>query len=364
LIYLVPKSYAVRVEKDGFEPSAEQVAEVRKGEQVQLKFELKPLPQVATLRVQGGVPGAEVALDGRLLGTVRPDGGFSASNVQPGVHTIRLSKQYYRTKQLEREFASAGVVEVDGSIESSVGTLRIQVLPETASARLRLRREGETAEQAISDRTQYLEPGTYTVTAAAEGFQEYGATVRLQLNEVRTMSLVLQPNVEAEEIRPALLLEDWEKAGGWRRESKVLVRAGGGFVLAPDAAGHGVYTFTARALRGGAIQWVADFTDAKNYVLCEINKNQFERVQVVNGDKKDRFRVRHGVNGSAFVSVKAEVMPNAIVHKVLRGTEWVVIDTLPLHATERGRFGFYLPGRDELGLSFFDFFPGILVGEN
>jgi tetratricopeptide (TPR) repeat protein len=361
LIYLVPKSYTVRVEKDGFEPPAEQVAEVRKGEQVQLKFELKPLPQVATLRVRGGVPGAEVALDGRLLGTVRSDGSFSASNVQPGTHAIRLAKQYYRTKQLEREFASAGVVEVDGSLERSVGTLRIQVLPETATARLRLRREGETAEQAISDRTLYLEPGTYTVTAAAEGFQEYAATVRLQLNEVRTISLVLQPNAEVEEVRPALLLEDWEKAGGWRRESKVLVRAGGGFVLAPDAAGHGVYTFTARALRG-AIQWVADYTDANNYVLCEINKNQFERVHVVNGDKKERFRVRHGVNGSAFVSVKAEVMPNAIVHKVLRGTEWVVVDTFPLNAAGRGKFGFYLPGRDELGLSFFDFFPGILVG--
>jgi hypothetical protein len=101
-----------------------------------------------------------------------------------------------------------------------------------------------------------------------------------------------------------------------------------------------------------------------NYVLCEINKNQFERVQVVNGEKKDRFRVRHGVSGSAFVSVKTEVMPDAIVHKVLRGTEWVVVDTFPVNAAGRGRFGFYLPGRDELGLSFFDFFPGILVGEN
>jgi hypothetical protein len=366
LIYLAPKTYVVRVEKEGFRAPAEQKVDVRKGEEARVTFDLKPNPRAASLQVRNGAPGAEVFLDGRSIGTVRPDGGLTTSGIAAGSHSIRLEKRYHKTKQFEKDFADGGLVEIDGALESSVGTLKIQVLPAGVNARLKLRREGETSEETISDPTQYLAPGTYTITAGAEGYQDYGATVRIELNETKTVSLTLQEKEEKKQAQSALQLADWEKAGGWRSENNMLIRAGGNFVLSPGAAGPGVYVFTARALKGGSIQWVANYADRSNYVLYEINKNQFERAQVIKGDKKEKFRTRHGLNSNNFVSVRVEITANAIVHKVLRGDDWVVVDTFEQTAAgfSSGQFGFYLPGRDEIGLSFFNFFPGLLQAGN
>jgi hypothetical protein len=163
-----------------------------------------------------------------------------------------------------------------------------------------------------------------------------------------------------------LQLADLEKAGGWRSENNVLMRTGGNFVLSPGGTGPGVYVFTARALKGGSFQWVANYVDHSNYVLYEINKNQFERTQVINGDKKEKFRARHGLNGNGFVSVKVEITPDAVLHKLLKGDDWVVIDNFAQTGAGfgRGQFGFYVPGRDEIGLSFFNFFPGMLQAGN
>jgi hypothetical protein len=60
LLYLYPKKYRVRVEKEGFESPAEQVVEVRKGAQARLDFKLTPLPATATLSIRGAVPRADV----------------------------------------------------------------------------------------------------------------------------------------------------------------------------------------------------------------------------------------------------------------------------------------------------------------
>ncbi len=364
LIYLPPKAYTVRVEKDGFRAAPEQTVEVRKGGEARLTFALQPNPRAASLQVRNGVAGTEVFLDGRLIGTVRPDGGLTTAGVAPGSHTIRLEKRHYKTKQLDKDFADGGIVEIDGTLESSVGTLSIQVLPAGVNARLKLRSEGQSSDEAISEATQYLAPGTYTVTASADGYEDYGATVRIAINETKTATLTLQAKEEKKQAQPALQLADWEKAGGWRSENNTLVRSGGNFVLSPGSAGPGVYVFTARALKGGSVQWVAGYTDRSNYVLYEINKNQFERTQVIRGDKKEKFRARHGLNGGGFVSVKVEVTPDAIIHKVLKGDNWVVIDTFEHASTDSGQFGFYVPGRDEIGLSFFNFFPGILQAGN
>ena len=366
LIYLTPKSYTVRVEKSGFRPAPEQKVEVRKGEEARLTFALQPNPRAASLQIRNGAAGAEVFLDGRSIGTVRPDGGLTTAGITPGTHTIRLEKLRHKTKQLEKEFADGSAVEIDGALESSVGVLSVQVLPAGVKARLKLRREGETSDETISDATQYLAPGTYTITAGAEGYQDYGATVRIELNDTKTISLTLQPKEEKRQAQPVLQLADWEKAGGWRSENNVLLRTGGNFVLSPGGTGPGVYVFTARALKGGSFQWVANYADRSNYVLYEINKNHFERTQVIKGDKKEKFRARHGLNGNGFVSVKVEITPDAILHKVLKGDDWVVIDSFEQTGAgaNGGQFGFYIPGRDEIGLSFFNFFPGILQAGN
>ena len=63
----------MRVFKDGFEPSAQQIAEIKKGAEVRMEFKLKPATVMISLLIRGGTPGAEVLVDQQRVGVVGPD---------------------------------------------------------------------------------------------------------------------------------------------------------------------------------------------------------------------------------------------------------------------------------------------------
>ena len=57
------KEYVVRVSKNGFQDAPEQRVRLREGEQPKLIFNLQPTPHLASLKIQGGIPGATVLID-------------------------------------------------------------------------------------------------------------------------------------------------------------------------------------------------------------------------------------------------------------------------------------------------------------
>ena len=95
-LYLPPKTYTIRVEKDGFQKTAEQTVEVKKGEEARVEFQLARMPLVGSLLVQKAPAGAEVAIDGAPAGTVHPDGTLSLGSLKPGSHTLAVKKESYQ----------------------------------------------------------------------------------------------------------------------------------------------------------------------------------------------------------------------------------------------------------------------------
>jgi PEGA domain len=356
LIYLHPKRYEVRVEKDGFRSPEVQTVEINKGEEARLDFELSPLPQTATLRIANGISGTEVWIDGQSRGVIR-SGAFT-STVEPGKHAIRLENENYKTTELEREFGAGSTVDLDGTLESAVGTLEIQVNPPDADVSLTLQREGENAPRPIHDKTLQLPPGTYTVQAAAPGFHDYAATVRITINQTKTASLILRKVEEKKPDQPTVTLADWEKAG-WRRDDNLLVRHGGDFVVAPATGGAGRYTFTALLQKGRRLEWVVDYSDADNYVLYQLGKDFLHRTEVVKGKKSRTVKIPHQMKWDDFLSIDIAVTPDSIVHRVLIDDKWVELDNWkqPGSSFTTGKFGFHIPGRDQIGLSHFAFIP-------
>ena len=69
----------VRVLKDGFEPSPQQTAEIKKGAEVRMEFKLKAATVLVGLQIRGGTPGAEVLIDQQRAGVIGPDGSFTSS---------------------------------------------------------------------------------------------------------------------------------------------------------------------------------------------------------------------------------------------------------------------------------------------
>ena len=357
LIYLYPNQYSVRVEKKGFRAPAEQVVQIRKGEQGRLDFKLTPLPTTATLKIPNGLPGATVLLDGNEIGIIPPNGRFSASNIEPGRRRVTIRKDLYQPQESNQRFEANGAVEVSGLLESALGTLRVEVSPPDGKAHLSLRREGERNDRAIIDSSLQLEAGTYTVTAVAEGFEEYAATIRLEANESKTVRLQLRPLKSQRAARPALRLDDWAEAGGWRREGDLLTRSGGGMILAPADGGPGVYEFSVFLRKGRRLEWVVHHVDQNNYALFQIGKNYFHRTEVANGRKSKPFKVPHSLPWNNSVTVQIEVAPDSIVHRLLQNGEWSVIDRWVHTGAEftAGRFGFHIPRRDHIDLQRFTF---------
>jgi len=359
LIYLYPKTYRVRAEKAGFRPTQEQTIDVKKGEQVSLDFTLGALPTTATLRIKDGVPGAQVLLDGSPLGVVGPEGTLSFSNIAPGSHTVTFRKEKFRTREVKSEFVANATVDVRGMLESALGTLRIELTPANAEARLTLRKDGESTERSISSRTLQLDAGTYTVSASAEGFQDYGATVRLEAEETKTARVTLQRIIKPKITGPTFQLSDWEKAGGWLREGNLLLRRGGNQYLAPVEPAPGVYEFSLQVRQGRRLEWVVDFHSDDSHIHYQISRNDFERSHIVTGKRTEHVKKPHAANFNDYITVRIDVGTNVVKLSLYEQDKWIEVDRFEAPGVNfaDGNFGFHLPGRRQIAVRRMTFTP-------
>lgn len=301
----------VRVVKSGFENAPAQTAEVKKGGEVRLEFKMKPVAQVATLKIEGATPGADVLIDQRRAGTVAEDGSFHDAAVAPGDHVIGLRRDRFAPKQFSRTFAAGQTVTIGGS-----------------DAMLVAERPPAPPPPPPAPKPEPVAPKPPPVRVTSmDGFES---------------------------------LEGWMKQdnGVWRRR-------GGGFLTykMPSA---GVYTFAVYLIRGGSlfrggrVRWVADYTDPKNYVESELDESNLTIKDVVNGKSSDHAKVRHNVESKDKAwAIQIEISPDRLVQRIQKDKEWITLDTWtdPEHKFSAGKFGFLVQGNDEIGVSDFKFTP-------
>jgi hypothetical protein len=351
------KGYTIRVAKDGFLDTPEQQVEVHKGEEAKLEFALRPVPQVASLAIAGGIPGTDVALDQNPIGTVKDDGSFSAMSVPPGDHVIELRKDSYRPRRFERRFEAGGSVQLAGAdpaLEKLQGTITLKVTP--ADARVTYNRAGEAPKPATATSLTVGE-GSYTVTARSPNFIERSITFNMSPGETKNVEIVLE-HVSALEPQKRGM-SDWEDPAGWSLANNWYTRKGGNFVGYKPAQTTGTFVFTIELRKGKKLQWVAARTDDFNYLLFQMDKKFFYRVQVVNGKETQLKKVPHTLEKLPAYTIQIEVANGSIVHKYWDGSKFSVLDDWQETGRpfQNGKFGFLLPGTDAIGLSNFSFAP-------
>ena len=188
-IYLSPKNYSVRVQKEGFSSPPEKSVELKKGQSSQLDFTLTAAR--STLAVHHGVAGSEVRVDGNSIGVVRSDGEFSAAYIEPGKHVISLRHDRYKPLESEQVFVGGKTIDLEGAMHGLFGTLKIEVNPPTAG--VRIRRQGETQDREVKETSLSLPEGTYTLTASAPRFQDATTTAHVIAENTISANLVLKP---------------------------------------------------------------------------------------------------------------------------------------------------------------------------
>jgi serine/threonine-protein kinase len=340
------RDYVVRVSKSGFQDLPEQKIRIRKGEQAKLIFNLQPIPHLASLSIQGGVPGATVLIDQTPVGTVQADGTLNVVTINPGDHTVELRKDRFKPRQIKKHFVVATAVTLaaaDAVLEAAPGDLKIIYTP--ADAQVTLSKAGETPTKVSSGGTLSLPAGTYTLSAKTADNFTRSSTIEVAAGQSKTLDLSLAPSG----------MSKWEDPASWKQDKGSFVRKGGDFVMYSLAPTTGTFVFSAQLTKGRRLQWLLNCTDANNYILFQMDDNNFYRTVVRNGQKGDETKIPHKNDKKSFRPLQIRVGPNEIVHQIRQGDAWVVVDrwTQPDTNLTLGRFGFYIPGSDQVALSSF-----------
>ncbi|MGC2450316.1 MAG: hypothetical protein WA477_21885 [Candidatus Sulfotelmatobacter sp.] len=338
------KDYVVQVSKSGFQDPPQQKIRIRKGEQA-LIFNLQPQPRLATLTIQGAAPGTTVLVDQASVGTIQPDGTLSVSTVNPGDHTVELRKERFKPRQFKKHFVAGETISLaaaDAALEAAPSELRITFTPADAKVALV---KGDRLTIVSSGVPLNLGPGTYTLTARTSDSFTRSSTLEVIAGQSKTVDLSLAPND----------MSKWDDPGAWKREGDSFIRKGGDFVLYKVIPASGTFIFSAMPAKGHMLQWVLNYTDSRNYVLFQMDENNFYRTVIRNGQKTDQIIVPDKGDKKSFRTLHIRVSPTEIVHQIKQGYSWKVLDQWSQPGTNlsTGKFGFYVPGNDEVALSGF-----------
>ena len=339
------KDYIIQVSKSGFQDPPQQKIRVRKGEETRLVFNLQPLPRLASLTIQGATPGSTVLVDQSSVGVIQPDGTLSVSTVAPGDHSIELRKDRFKPRQFRKHFVVGETISLaaaDTALEAAPSELTITFAPADAKVAIV---KGNLLKIVTSGTPLNLPAGTYTLTARTpDGFSSSSA-LEISGGQSRTLNLSLAPTG----------MSNWEDPGAWKHEKDSFFRKGGDFVLYGVAPSAGTFVFSGMIAKGHLLQWVLNYTDAKNYVLFQMDDNNFYRTVVRNGQKSEAVIVPDKGDKKSFRTLHIRVSATEIVHQVKHGDSWTIVDrwTQPGTNLSQGKFGFYIPGDDQVALSSF-----------
>jgi hypothetical protein len=353
------KDYVVQVSKSGFQDPPPQKVRIRKDEPATLIFDLQaqnlqprnlqPQSRLTSLTIQGGVPGTTVLVDQTVVGTIQVDGTLSVSTVNPGDHTVELRKERFKPRQFKKHFDAGATISLaaadaalEAAPETALGELKITFAPADANVAIV---KGDFLKIVSSGVPLDLAAGTYTLTArTAERFTR-SSTLEVIAGQSRTLDLSLAPSG----------VSKWDDPGAWKQERESFIRQGGNFVLYGVAPASGTFVFSAMLTKGHLLQWVLNYSDTKNYVLFQMDDNNFYRALIRNGEKTDEIIVPHKGEKKTFRTLQIRVSPTELVHQIKHGDSWTVLDrwTQPGVNLSRGKFGFYIPGSDEVALSSF-----------
>jgi hypothetical protein len=231
-------------------------------------------------------------------------------------------------------------------LEASPSELKITFAP--PDAQVTLTKPGEAPTKVSSGGTLTLPAGSYALTVKTADNFVRSSTVEVAAGQSKSLDLSLAPSG----------MSKWDDQAGWKQEKGSFVRKGGDFVTYGVSPTPGTFIFSAMLAKGHRLQWVLNLTDTNNYVLFQMDENNFYCTSVRNGVKGDERKISHKGEKKSFRTLQVHVGPNEIVHQIRQGDSWIVLDrwTQPGSNLSLGKFGFYIPGNDQVSLASFGYY--------
>ena len=347
------KDYVVQVSKSGFQDPPQQKIRIRKGEPARLVFDLQPQPRMASLSIQGGAPETTVLLDQTVVGTIQPDGTLSVSTVNPGDHTVELRNERFKSRQFKKHFVAGGTISLsaaDAALEAASGELKITFAPADATVAIA---KGELLKIVSSGIPLNLPAGTYTLTTRTPERITRSSSVEVVGGQSKTLALSLAPNGMSKWEDPSAV----EARGGFFHPQRRRLRP------VQRRACLGNICFFCDAHEGPPIAMGVNYADPKNYVLFQLDDTDFYRAVIRNGAKTNEMKVPAKGDKKSFRTLQIRVGTTEIVHQIKQGDSWTLLDRCAQSSGDLnlGKFGFYIPGNDQVALVSFAHYADLNV---
>ena len=318
----------------------------------------------ATLMIRGLPAGTRVALDNAPVGAIGADGTFTSGGIAAGTHTLQFSARGYDAITITRNFASGQSVALsiaDITLTRATATLELQA---DAGTDITFAQAGRTIQHQVGPGKISLPDGAYDLVLKGPAGVQSSNKVTATAGASTTIDL------------RSLIVSGMERfdASGWMPQDGWFTRRGGNFVLYNRNAHEGTISFTVRLdgnrnpFSGGSrLNWVVGFADSRNYVLLQVDKDDFYRSAVIDSVPQQQMKKPHRIPTSGpYVYFRVQILGNRLVHEY--STQPNVWHDLDDWATEGGpttrprglldgQFGFFLPGTLELTISNFFFYP-------
>jgi TonB family protein len=122
---LPPENYSIRIEKPGFQTISQQSrVESQKITTVAVKLQRQAAPvSAANVEIQGSPEGAEVRVDGVLIGATSALAALT-QQLAPGQHTITVSKENFITQEMKQVFAAGSTTSLHFPLKPNDDAMR------------------------------------------------------------------------------------------------------------------------------------------------------------------------------------------------------------------------------------------------
>jgi serine/threonine-protein kinase len=321
----------------------------------------------ASLTLRQLPPGLQVSLDGAPIGTVGNDGAFSYSGVSPGPHTLLFSMPGFEPLTLSKDFGAAATLMLSSSEVTLTRTPTSVEFVVDPGTRATIVQSGKLMHEFKGQKTVPLAAGKYEMTVTGPA------------GVPTTMTLSVPAGGPLKTDLRAVVITGMEQFDqvGWTRTDNWYTRRGGAFLLYNHGNPDGRFTFTIRLDRdgnpfttGSRLNWVVGYIDNRRHVLLQLDRDAFYRSDVVDGISQV-VRIPHRIpTNRPFIHLGTIVSGPQLVTQfsIDGGKTWQPIDSWTRTTTfgrpEPGRrtmldgkFGFFLPGEEEIAISNFLYYP-------
>lgn len=344
-------TYVVKATKDGFNvDSSEQSAAIQKGQDktIAFNFQKKPQTGIAHLRL---TPGSELLADGTAVSGVTGD-SYTIRDLKPGSHTFRAQKgKQFLPNSKSIDVVAGETSEVDLRLASA--PIPIEIKRNPAESTVTYTRAGDPTAHTFVGNRQELPEGDYTFEARAKGYLERVQEIHIAWDFVGPLDLA--ESVVKPAAPKSLTMTDWGN-NAWTETPGWYMRKGGGIIVFPKPLGTGTVEFTIHWQGKGRAQWIVNETEG-NYLQYELTDDGFQVFRAAGGKKPSALGKKKPVSKMPSYTIRIEVKPDGVTHKLQKDGAWETLDTTPETASPTGKFGFNIPNGQELFLANFTFQP-------